>query len=208
MIFYHFSERWPVQSRQPVNQLEERLQESNLPPRLPVRAPHQLVVWRSPTDTGLVQSLSEKSEGTRNPQSCWSENSHSNVWSEKLLRTLKQISDSSQLPLALSRYVNETPVTLAMFYSISFVNLRVSKSSPISFVNCEGTTSNCNPFSLFAGSQWSLLGRIVWGYQLVCYSRQACHNYAQRYPTGSTYSWWTCLNELLCLSDIDFAAPF
>ena len=27
-----------------------------------------------------------------------------------------------------------------MFYSISFVNLRVSKSSPISFVNCEGTT--------------------------------------------------------------------
>ena len=69
--------QWLVQSRQHVNLPEERLQESNWPPRPLVRAHLPPVESRNHTDTGQELLLSVKSGDTRRAQSFWSENSPS-----------------------------------------------------------------------------------------------------------------------------------
>merc|ERR1712150_241333 len=82
---------WLVQSRLLVNPLEVKLPGNSLPPKLPGRAPHPPEVRKSPIVTGPVLSLSVRSEDTRSLQSSSSGNSHSSVWSVKLLRTSRQI---------------------------------------------------------------------------------------------------------------------
>ena len=97
--------KWHVPSRLLVSPLEERLHVSNWPPRQLVRVHLPPVVWRNLTDTGPVQSPSERSGDTRNPLSCSSASCHSSDWCVKLHRTSRQISDSRVLPLVLCRYV-------------------------------------------------------------------------------------------------------
>merc|ERR1712128_349201 len=58
-------EKWPVPSRQLVSLLEERLQGSSWPPRLPGSQLLPPEESRSPTDTGQEPSLSVRSEDTR-----------------------------------------------------------------------------------------------------------------------------------------------
>merc|ERR1739844_462501 len=96
-------EKWPVQSRPPVSPPEERLQGSSSPPRPPGSPPPPPEESRSPTDTGPELWLSVRSGDTRSPPSSLSGSSPSSVSSGRSLKISKLISDSSQLPLALSR---------------------------------------------------------------------------------------------------------
>merc|ERR1712123_565076 len=96
-------EKWPVPSRQLVSLLEERLQGSSWPPRLPGSQLLPPEESRSPTDTGQEQSLSVRSEDTRSLLSSSSGSCPSSVSREKLLRISRLILGSSLLPLVLSR---------------------------------------------------------------------------------------------------------
>merc|ERR1711892_60924 len=96
-------EKWPVPSRQLVSLLEERLQGSSWPPRLPGSQLLPPEESRSPTDTGQEPSLSVRSEDTRSLPSSSSGSCPSSVSREKLLRISRLILGSSLLPLVLSR---------------------------------------------------------------------------------------------------------
>merc|ERR1712029_885410 len=95
--------KWPVQSRQLENPLEERLPGSSSLRRLPGSLLLQLEESRSLTDTGLEPSPSVRLEDTRSPLSCSSESCPSSVWGERLPKISKLISGSSQLLLELFR---------------------------------------------------------------------------------------------------------
>ena len=95
--------QWLVQSRLPVNQLEERLPANNWPPRLLVRVPQPLAVSRSLTVIGLVLLPSVRSVVTRNRLSSSFASSLSRDWSVKLLKISRLISDSRVLLWLLSR---------------------------------------------------------------------------------------------------------
>jgi hypothetical protein len=82
------------------NLLEEKLHENNLPPKPQERVHQQLVESRNHIDTDLVPSLSVKSEDTKNPLNCSSENCPSNAWFVKLLKTSRLTCDS-KAPLSL-----------------------------------------------------------------------------------------------------------
>merc|ERR1711899_447040 len=96
-------EEWLVPSKLPVNPPEERLPGSSSPPRLPGSLPPPPEESRSPTDTGPELWLSVRSGDTRSPLSSSPGSFPSSVSSEKSLRISKPISDSSLLPLELSR---------------------------------------------------------------------------------------------------------
>jgi len=136
-------ETWPVPSKPLVNPLEERLQGSSLPPRLPVSLLRQLEESRSHIGTDLELLPSEKSEDTRSLLSFWSESSPSSVSSEKLLRISKPILGSSLQPLELSRrpvkptllVCLRTPTCALSTPSVSLLCQRISSSLVVSVVN-------------------------------------------------------------------------
>ena len=117
-IIFCFCRIWPVQSRPLVSPPEERLPGSSSPLRLPGSPPPPPEESRSPTDTGPELWLSVRSGDTRSPLSSSSGSCPSSVSSEKSPRISKLISDSSPLPLALFRSVEQTLPTFKSLTNI------------------------------------------------------------------------------------------
>merc|ERR1711934_438645 len=69
-LIHHSISRWQGPSKLLASQLEAKLQGSSLPLKLLGSLPQPLEASRSLTGTGLAQSPSERSEGTRSPLNC------------------------------------------------------------------------------------------------------------------------------------------
>merc|ERR1712098_570548 len=89
---------WLVLSKRLVNPPEEKRQESNWQPRQLENLLQPLVELKSHTDIGLELSPFVRLEDTKNLQNSCSASCPSNVWCVKLLRTLRQICVSNQVP--------------------------------------------------------------------------------------------------------------
>merc|ERR1711976_749793 len=94
---------WPVQSKLPVNLLEERPPGNNWPPRLPVNLPLQLEESRNPIVIVPVQSPFVKLGVTKSQLNCLSASCPFNVLLEKSLKISKLISGFKVQPSALFR---------------------------------------------------------------------------------------------------------
>merc|ERR1712223_2323349 len=95
--------KWPVPSKPQENPPEAKPPVSNWQPRLPENLPPLPEESRNPTDIVQVQSLSVRSDVTKNPLNCWSANCPSNVLSVKSPKTSRLTCVSNLPPSWLSK---------------------------------------------------------------------------------------------------------
>ena len=92
-----FTSKWHEPSKLHENLLEAKPHENNWPPKPPERAHQLLVESRNHIVTDLVLLPFVRSEDTRNPLNCSSENCHSKDWFVKSPKISRLTCDSSLL---------------------------------------------------------------------------------------------------------------